>query len=127
LAKSQQFSAVLRISDVAITKPDLEAALQTKLDRFEGARSGSLHYAQLDLPGEEVGWRTIVDWIEIIGPRISALRQERLIGTARIDLAVAFHADMAFLSIEVPSYAAEAAGRHGIDIEFSVYPISKDE
>jgi hypothetical protein len=117
--------SVLRISDVVISKADLEVALQTKLDRFEPARSGSLQYAQLDVPMEN-GWRTVVDWIETIGPRISALRQEGLVGPASVDLAIAFGPGKISLSIEVPSYAAEVIGRHGIEIEFSVY-LTSDE
>ncbi len=121
MAKSQLLSGVLRISHVAITRSALESALQTKLDKFEPAGSISMHYAQLDVPIENGGWSAIVDWMQIIGPRISALRQQRLIGPASIDLAIAFDADKVSLSIEMPSHAAEAIGSHGIDIEFSVY------
>jgi hypothetical protein len=127
LAKPRPFAAVLRISDVATTKTALEEALQTKLDRFEPARSGPMHYAQFDLPGGDSDWSTIVDWIQTIGHRLSALRQKRLIGPTNINLAVPFHDDMASLSIDIPSDAAEAIGRHGIDIEFSVYLTSKEE
>lgn len=69
----------------------------------------------------------IVDWIGTIGPKISVLRQERLIGAATIDLAIPFDADMASISIELPSFAAESVGRYGIDIEFSVYLTNEDE
>ncbi|MGA7433297.1 MAG: hypothetical protein WBD33_18580 [Xanthobacteraceae bacterium] len=118
MAKSQPFSAVLRICDVAITRTALEAALQVKLDRFEVRDSGSAHYAQIAAP---CGWSAIVDWLLTIGPQISVLRKKGAIGPAIIDLAISFDADLASLSIDLPSYAAEAIGRHGIDIEFSVY------
>lgn len=121
MAKSQFMSGVLRISDVAIAKSALESALQTKLDKFEPTGSVSMHYAQLDVPAEEGGWSAIVGWMQIIGPRISALRQRRLIGLASIDLAIAFDDDKVSLSIDMPSHAAEMIGKHGIDIEFSVY------
>ena len=118
MTKFQPLCGVLRISDVRTTKNALEAVLQTKLDRFEP--SGSLNYAQLDIPIEG-GWSTVVDWIVIFGPRISALRHESLIGSASIDLAIPFNADLASTTIEMPSHVAETVGRYGIDIEFSVY------
>lgn len=121
MAMSQFFSGVLRIGDVAMTKSALASALQTNLDRFEPAGSGSMRYAQLQVPAENDGWNTILDWMQIIGPRIFALRQQRLIGPASIDLAVAFFADKASLSIEVPGHVAKTIGRYGIDIEFSIY------
>jgi hypothetical protein len=127
LAKSQPFSVVLRISDVTMAKTALEAAVQIKLDRFEPARSGTLHYAQLNLPAEECRWTTVVDWIKKIGPQISALRRERLIGPATIDLAIPFRPPTVSMSIEMPSYAAETISRYGIDIKFSVYLTNEDE
>jgi hypothetical protein len=120
-------SSILRIREVAITKAALEAALETELDRFEPIRSGSMHYAQLHVPAEAGGWSTIVDWIEILGPKLAALRQQRLIGSAGMDLAIARHAGMASFSIKVPGRAAEAVGRHGVDIEFSVYLTREDQ
>jgi hypothetical protein len=110
-----------------MTKTALESALQTRLDKFEPARSGSMHDAQLNLPGGDGGWSTIMGWIQVVGPPRSALRQERSIGLAKIDLAIPFDDDMAALSIDLPSGAAETIGRYGIDIEFSVYLTSKDE
>jgi hypothetical protein len=126
LAKSRPFSVVLRISDVTMTKIALEAALQIQLDRFEPARSGSLNYAQINLPAEDFGWGVVVDWIKTIGPHISALRCERLIGQTTIDLAVPFQHPSVSMSIEIPSYAAETISCYGIDIEFSVYLTNED-
>lgn len=126
MAKSPPFSVVLRISDVAMTKSALEAALQIKLDKFELARSGSLHYAQVNVTAEDCGWSTLVDWIKIIGPQISALRRERRIGPAIIDLAYPFGPNSASMCIEMPSDAAEGIGHYGIDIQFSVYLTNED-
>jgi hypothetical protein len=75
-----------------MTKAALEAALQAELDRFVPAGSGSTHCAQLHVPAEDGGWSTIVDWIQILGPKLSALQQQRLIGPTSIDLAIARHA-----------------------------------
>jgi hypothetical protein len=126
LASSHPFSAVLRFSDVAISQTALEAALGTKLDRYEPAREGSLHYAQVNMPLENNAWNAIVDCIQRVGPQISALRQERLIGSTTIDLAVSFEEHLAAISVKLPSHTAEAVGRYGVDIEFSVYLSSDD-
>lgn len=126
LATSQPLSVVLRISGVTMTKTALEAALQIELDRFEPDHSGSLNYAQLNAPAEDCGWSTVVDWIKIIGPQISALRRERRIGPATIDLAYPFDANSASMYIEMPSNAAETISHYGIDIEFSVYLTTED-
>ncbi len=80
-----------------------------------------MHYAQLDVPIESGGWDAVVAYIDVIGPRISALRKEQRIGMVTIDFAVALREGSVSLSVGVPSYAAETIGRHGIDIEFSVY------
>jgi hypothetical protein len=116
-----------RVADQRRHDDQNESALQTRLDKFEPARSGSMHDAQLNLPGGDAGWSTIMDWIQVVGPPLSALRQERSIGPAKIDLAIPFDDEMAALSIDLPSGAAETIGRYGIDTEFSVYLTSKDE
>jgi hypothetical protein len=126
LANSQIFSAVLRISDAAIARDELEVALGATVERYEPARTGPLHYAQVSLPIEMDIWATIVDRIQALGPRISTLRQERLIGPASIDLAVAFAEGQGTLSVTVPSHVAQAAGQYGIDIEFTVFAATED-
>jgi hypothetical protein len=127
LANSQIFSAALRIADTAMARTALEAALGTVLARYEPARTGPLHYAQVNISIEEDIWGAIADWIKTIGPQISMLREERLVGPTCIDLAVSFANDQMSLSIVVPSYAAEIIGRYGIDIEFSVYAVNEDQ
>src|SRR5580698_7884891 len=114
------FSGVLRISDVSITKEALEAALEARLDSFEPMRSGFNHLAQLNIPAEGDDWNNIIDCISAIGPRIPALQRETVVGKVTVDLAIAFYADYASLTIEVPSRVAVAIGSHGINIEFSV-------
>lgn len=127
MANSQIFSAALRLSDTAIARPALEAALGTALARYEPTRTGSLYYAQVDLPIEEDIWDVIARWVKRLGPPLSKLRQEGLIGSACVDLAVSFVDDQMSLSVVMPSYAAEIIGSYGVDIEFSVYAISDDQ
>jgi hypothetical protein len=117
----QPFSAVLRIAGIVLTKAALEAALQAKLDRYEPAKVGSTYYVQLDVPNESGSWSAVVDYIDVIGPRLATLRKEQHIGTATIDFAVAFHDDLAAFSVVVPGHVAETIGRHGIDTGISVY------
>ena len=77
--------------------------------------------AQLDIPLANDAWISIADCIRRIGPQVAALRQERKLGAAIIDVGVSFDEQFLAVSFNVPSYAAEAVGRYGIDMEFSVY------
>ncbi len=127
MANSQIFSAVLRIGETAMARAALEAALGIELARHEPARTGSLHYAQVNIPIEEDIWGAITGWIKTIGPPIYLLREERLIGSICVDLAVSFTSGQMSLSVAVPGYAAKIIGSYGIDIEFSVYAVSEDQ
>jgi hypothetical protein len=127
MAKSKPFSAVLRISEVRITKAALEAALEARLDRYEPERSGSLHYAQVDIPVADDIWIAVVDCIGTIGSRISSLRQAGSIGAASVDLVVSFKEGSVALSIVIPSHTAETVGRYGIDIQLSIYLTSENQ
>jgi len=127
LANSQPFSAILRFSDVTASQAVLESALGGSLDRYEPAREGSLQYAQFDIAVGNNVWGAIADCIQRIGPRISALREDGLIGSAAIDLAVSFDENKAAVFVKLPSHAAETVGRYGIDIEFSMYMTGDDE
>lgn len=110
-----------------MSKPDLEAALQIELDRFEPDRPDLLSYAQVNAPAEDCSWSAVTDWIKLIGPRISALQREHLIASANIDVAIPFYTNLASISVELPSYVAETVGHFGIAIEFSIYLTNEDE
>jgi hypothetical protein len=128
------FAAVLRISDVAVAQRDLEIALGVTVDRYEPARAGSLHYGQINFTKgsegrfqEEDVWAGIIDGIDQLGPQLQTLRRNRRIGRISLDLAVSFAADLAVATYDLPSRVAEVVGRHGIDLEFSVYLASGDD
>lgn len=125
---SPPFAVVLRISDVAVPRPELEHALGVSLARYEPARAGSLYYAQIDVDAGHVDmlaedqlWEEVIDCIERLGPRIQALRSDRLIGRTSIDLAVSFGEGLAVVTYNLPSRVAETVGRQRIDLELSVY------
>jgi hypothetical protein len=127
VAAALPFSAALRLSDVAISRPALEAELGCGVDRYEPARRGTLYYAQLNLAIEDEGWPAIVDCLSRIGPGLQALRAHLSIGLVSLDLAIAFHDDAMTVSTTVPAPVADIVGRHGIDIELSVYLTSRDD
>jgi hypothetical protein len=118
--------ATLRINDVAASQAALESALGGSLERYEPAPNGRLHYAQLDIAVGNNAWEAVADCIQRIGPRISALRQDRLIGTTTIDLAVSIRENNAAIFVKLPSRVAEIVGRYGIDFEFSIYLTAND-
>jgi hypothetical protein len=123
---SYVMGAVLRIGDVQMTKADLEAALNIELDRYEPMRKASAHYAQIDISEDKDIWRAIIECASKAGPPLFTLRQNKLIGSASVDLAVQFRDDMASLTLTAPSEAAALLGQYGIDIQFSVYATSDD-
>lgn len=49
-ALSPDLNAVLRLSEVVLSREALEAALEMPPDRFKAARKGTTHYAQINLP-----------------------------------------------------------------------------
>lgn len=123
MAQYRPLSTVIRISEVVLTKEALEAALQAKLDRYGPDKSGSKNYAQLDIGSG--GWDNVIDYVNTIGPKLCALRKDQLIGVVTIDVAVAFRDNAAAISVNMPSHAAEAISRFGMDIEFSIYSTSE--
>ena len=117
--------AVLRIRDVEITKPALELALDTELDRYETSRDGSV-FVQVDIPHEADIWGALASFAEQRGPALLALQEKRLVGSVGVDLAVMFRDALMAASVTVPSEAAALFGRYGIDITFSVYRTSDE-
>jgi hypothetical protein len=122
------FAVILRLSDVVLSKKELEAALGTKIYRYEAARAGSLHDAHIDVMDGDIDalaadglWAEIADGIGRVGPAIRKLKQNRAIGRASLDLAVSFPDASWLVSYGLPSHVAKVVGQHDIDIEFSVY------
>ena len=112
-----------------MTREALAAALGTALERHESLRgdAGTSFYAQVDIPLEPDSWSALIRWTETVGPKLSALRQSRLIGSASMDLAISFLEERASLSFVVPSHVAAAIGGYGIDLEFSIYLVGEDQ
>ena len=128
------FVTVLRISDVKVSRVDLESRLGAPIARYESARNGPFHYAQIDFAVADVDtppagnpWPTIVDWLDRLGPQIQALKSDGSIGPTSIDLAVSFAEKFHVVTYNLPHSVARAAGRNGIDINLSVYRGDVDE
>ncbi len=122
------FATVLRISDVKVSRLDLEARLGAPIARYQPARNGPFHYAQIyltvadvDTPPAGDPWPVIVDCLERLGPKILALKSNGSIGRTSTDLAVSFAEKFYVVTYNLPHSVAKAAGRHGIDIDLSVY------
>ncbi|MDQ0471644.1 hypothetical protein [Labrys wisconsinensis] len=121
------FAAVLRLGDVALLRPALEAELGLALDRYEPARQGPLHHAQASFELETEGWTALAAWLGQVGPPLRRLRERSAVGSAALDLAIAFRQGAVAASALIPATVAEAAGRHGIDLELSVYLTSDED
>jgi hypothetical protein len=117
---------VLRISEVRMTKVALETELKTELFRYEPARSGDGHYAQIDIPDRKDIWVSVIDCVQGFGEALISLRQRGQIGAMSIDVGVPFRDDAAMKSVIVPSEVALVLGKYGVDIEISIYRTSLD-
>ncbi|HEV2552074.1 MAG TPA: hypothetical protein VGU20_32500 [Stellaceae bacterium] len=121
------FAVILRLSDVALAKTELEATLGATVYRYERERAGPLHQAHIDVLVDDGAahakadlWAEIVAGVTRIGPAIGKLKQKHAVGRASLDLAVSFPEALALVSYALPSHVAKIVGQHGIDIEFSV-------
>jgi hypothetical protein len=112
---------VIRLGDVVIERLELAKALESELDRYGRSRDGSSNYAQISLPGDASEWQKIAQFLDEVGPRIKALIDQRLVGSASIDFAVRVKEGTWAQCFTVPATVAEKAGRHSIEIELSVY------
>jgi hypothetical protein len=112
---------VIRFHDVVIDRSELEKALASELDRYERSRDGLSNYAQMSLSGGASEWQKVTQFLDAAGPRVKALVDRRLVGSACIDFAVPVKEDSWAQFFSVPAPVAERAGRNSIEIEVSIY------
>lgn len=112
---------VVRFSDVTLDQQALEQALRARLARYERARRGDLHYAQLNPPFSSATWAIVADWLEGIGPLVKSLIEQRLVASATLDFHIALPDDGIACSVTLPAGVALLVGRNLIDVEFSTY------
>jgi hypothetical protein len=112
---------VIRLGDVTINHQKLVDALGQELDRYEESKKGSSRFAQISMQSDAEEWSSVVSFIADVGPRIKALIDHNLIGSACIDFAVLVRRDAFTRYFTVPAVVAEKAGLHSIDVEVSVY------
>jgi hypothetical protein len=121
MPKVHPLSIVIRLADVTITRPDLEAALDSLLDRYEPTRGHSVHYAQIDVVEGTDYWAGALSLIGKLNGKIQPLLANQSIGTLSLDVALPFNDGTMSASAVIPSALAEAAGKLGADIEISIY------
>jgi hypothetical protein len=112
------FAAVVRLSGIRFSQPELEALLEVPVERYSRDDEG---YAQIAIEGGERGWQTIDAFLGKYGPALKGLRDSRGIGSLCLDLAYEFDEGLASMSRTIPSQTAVLAGTHGVDVVFSVY------
>jgi hypothetical protein len=115
----QPLAIVIRIPNVVATRPELEAALQCQVTRYE--RSGASNYAQLDISETTDQWSAAIEFIRAVSGRIERLVFEGAIGCPSLDVALRFPNLALSASTSIPASLAEAAGCAGMDIAISVY------
>lgn len=76
--------------------------------------------------GESDDWREINAQLERVGLLIKALLDEGDLSSAVLDIAYDFSHEVAAISRTIPARSAFLAGRYGIDIMVSVYPVSSE-
>jgi hypothetical protein len=121
MVNRQPLAIVIRIPDVTLSRPDLEAALGRPLDRYEQPTDRVCAYAQIHIPGDQDQWAAALDCVQSIGARMQRLVSENLIGSSQMDIAVAFPDSAVMKSLEIPARLAAVAGETGMDIGISIY------
>jgi hypothetical protein len=116
---SQPLAIVIRISNVALSQPDLNAALGLQVDRYES--SSERAYAQIDIVDSVDHWCAALECINSIRVVIARLVSEGVIGAPSLDIAVTISQSSLSRSWIIPADLAAAAGEAGMDIELSVY------
>ena len=117
----QPLSIVIRISDVILSRSDLEAALGRPLDRYEQPTDRVSSYAQIDIPDDQDRWAAALDCVQSIGARLQRLVPENLIKSPQMDIAVAFPSSAVMRSLVIPARLTAAAGEAGMEIGISIY------
>src|SRR5262245_27987050 len=113
MVNRQPLSIVIRIPDVTLSRPDLEAALGRPLDRYEQRTNRVSAYAQIDIPDDQDQWTAALDCVQSIGTRMQRLVSESLIGSSQMDIAVAFPSSAVMRSLEIPARLAAVTGETG--------------
>ena len=121
MSVSPWFGAVLRLSDVTVTREVLETHLGRVVDRFEPSASGKLHFADVRVPVGDTLWPAVTDLVDQIGPKVLSFTQSGAVGAANFDLGFSFHDSQVMTSALIPSVVAEIIGRNGISITISIY------
>lgn len=127
IVRSRPLSIVIRIYDVTISRPQLEAALGLSLDGYELTSGEATHYAQIDIADETDYWSSTLNTIQALGHAVEPLVAAGSIGSPSIDVALALPDDVMWVSSTIPSTVAEAAGRLGMDIDLSIYRVGSPE
>ena len=124
-AHSPDLDAVLRLSDVVLSREALETALGMPPDRFEVARKGNSNYAQINLP-EGSSWEAVTAFANRIGPSVQSLFQQGEIGRPSLDVALHLEEGHVSASMRIPHAAAATIGRFGINLDVSAYLTAMD-
>lgn len=120
MSSFEPFAIALRLSGVALTQYDLDAALKQLTSRFEPEDAENSHYAQVDIDVKNPV-RALLELAERSGPAIAAMLEDRRIGKAVLDIAFDYPEDGEAMSARLPAHMAAAIAAYGIDIEISVY------
>src|SRR3954453_10593936 len=115
----QPLCIVIRIPNVSLSEPDLNASLGLEVNRYEP--SCGVGYAQIDISDSQDQWVTALDCIQSIRAAIQELVSTGLIGAPKLDVAIGFPTTTMSKSLTIPARLAAAAGEAGIDIDLSVY------
>jgi hypothetical protein len=78
------FAVVLRFSGFQLSRADLEARLNVTVERYSLDKGG---YAQISVESDEPAWKAVNDLLQKYGSDIKALRDDREMQSACLDLA----------------------------------------
>jgi hypothetical protein len=121
MADIDPFAIVLRFGKVTLPVAELEARLDTEMDRYERERNQLYYYAQINIDNDHEPWNAAYQAIERFGPEMQKLLLDGDVGEISLDVALDFLPNVAVMTRSIPSRIAEIVGRFGIDIDVSIY------
>lgn len=116
--------AVLWLSDVVISRPELEIELSAAVEAFGPQKSGVLSCAKYVFEGDV--WRSVLAFFELHGSAVQRLIACGSVGAATLDIAYMSDGERITRSARIPAGVASKIGSSGVDLIVSTYPIDPD-
>jgi hypothetical protein len=110
---------VIRLSNIELTRSEVERLLGVTLDRFEPSKHGASHYGQLNAQAED--WQALVALMNQVGPPIRDCVRRGEMAKPEVDVGWHIDANNLASSLHVPPAVTSAIAHFGFELVASAY------